>query len=79
MLYVCHVTKTMVGSHSCNVIVGKLTCCSLLHSVCDLKTSTDEHAMESNLEMLYKFELSHNTAETTKNICCVKGEDSLSQ
>ena len=25
--------------------------------------------------MLYKFELAHNAAEATKNICCVKGED----
>ena len=27
--------------------------------------------------MLYKFELSHEDIETTKNICCIKGEDTV--
>ena len=25
--------------------------------------------------MLYDFEVSHNTVEATKNICCIKDED----
>ena len=29
--------------------------------------------------MLYKFELGHNDAEATKNICFVKGEDTVDQ
>ena len=64
------------------MVVGVLACCALLHTVCDLKT-THECATLSNfgtyafqvLElMLYQFILCHNGVETSKNICCVKGE-----
>ena len=49
----------MVGR---NVVVGALTHCALLHSMCEL--------------MLYKFKLSQNDVDKKpKNICCVKGED----
>ena len=27
--------------------------------------------------MLYKFQMGHNTAEATKNICCTKDEDAV--
>ena len=29
--------------------------------------------------MVYEFELGHNAAETTKDICCTKGEGTLDQ
>ena len=58
------------------MVVGVLTCCALLYFVCDLK------AVQLNVQlsliqefMLYEFKLGHNAAEATKNICCMKGED----
>ena len=57
------------------VIVGALRCCALLHSVYDLE------ATQMNLQrcltreiMLCEFELSHNTAEATKDIHYAKSE-----
>ena len=57
------------------VVVGALTCCALLHSICDLKATQMNvpHSLIQKL-MLYKFKLGQNTAETTKNICCAKCE-----
>ena len=45
----------------------------MLYSVYDLKSA------QMNVQcfqefMLYKFELGYNAMETTKNICCTKGE-----
>ncbi len=57
----------MVGSI---VVVGALTCCALLHSMCDLKVT--QMNMQHNLIqelMLYEFELDYITVEATKNIC----------
>ena len=55
------------------MVVGVLTCCALLHSVCDLKAIQMNQQYRLNQE-LYKFNMSHNATEMTKNICCVKGE-----
>ena len=64
---------TVVGSI---VVVGVLTHCALLHSMCDLKFTqmNMQHSLIWEL-MLYKYKLSHNTMEATKNICCAKGEE----
>ena len=69
--------KTWEGSRSI-VLVGALTHCVLLHSMCDLK------AAQINVQrcliwelMPYEFELVHNTVEATKNICCAKGEGAV--
>ena len=57
------------------IVVGVLTYCTLLHFESDLKDA------QINLQqsliwklILYEFELGHNTVESTKNICCMKGE-----
>ena len=60
------------------MVVGALTYCALLHSVFDLKAT--EINMQPSLIwelMLYKFKLSHNTAEATKNICYAKDEGTV--
>ena len=60
------------------VIVGALTCCALLHSLCDLKD------MQMNVQysiiweiMLYEFKLCHKAAEATKNISYAKGQGAI--
>ena len=65
----------MVGSI---VVVGVLTCCALLNSVCNLKGA--QINIQCNLIqelMLYKFKLVHNATEATKNICCAKGKGAV--
>ena len=63
---------TMVSSR---VVVGALRYCVLLHSVCDLKAILMNVLCSLIWElMLYKFKLSNNTVEVTKNFCWVKGE-----
>ena len=65
-------TNTLVGSI---VIVGTLTCCTLLNSVCGLKVA--KMNLQSSLVwklVLDKFELNYKPAKTTKDICFVKGE-----
>ena len=58
------------------VVVGELT----YYALCNLKT------MQINIQcsliwelMIYKFKLGHNAVEATRNICCVKGEDTVDQ
>ena len=60
------------------LLVGVLTCCALLHSVCNLKAvqRNVQHSLIKEL-MLYKFKLGDDAAKTTKNICCVKGEGAV--
>ena len=50
------------------LVVGILTHCALLHSVCDLK-ATQMNVQHSILWefMFYKFKLAHNAMEATKN------------
>ena len=61
-------------------VIGSNWCADMfcITSICDLK------AVQVNIQcsliwelMLYKFELNHNTAEATKNICCTTGEDAV--
>ena len=62
------------------VVVNELTYCALLDSTDDLKTA--QMNIQYNLIqelMLYKSELRHHTTESTKNICCVKGEGTVDQ
>ena len=60
------------------VVVGALTCCALLHLVCDLKAAqmNMQYSLIQEL-MLYKFKLGHNAMEATKNICCMQDESSV--
>ena len=46
--------------------------------MCDLKAAqmNKQHSLIRELTV-YKFKLSHNTAETSKTICCAKGEDAV--
>ena len=55
------------------MVVGALTHCALLHSICDLK-ATQMNMQFSLIEelMFYEFKLGHNVMEVTKNICCAK-------
>ena len=57
------------------VVIDALTRCALLHSVYDLKAEqiNGQRCLIGEL-MLSKFELSHNTEEATKNICCAKSK-----
>ena len=60
------------------VVVGALTHCALLHSVCDLKAA--QMNMQSSLIqelLLYKFKLSYNTVKAIKNNCYTKGESTF--
>ena len=60
------------------VVVGVLTWCILLYSVCDLKATPMNMQQKLNREfILYKFKLSHNPTEATKNICSEKSEDTV--
>ena len=65
----------MVGSI---VVVGTLTCCALLHSLCDLKEAqmNIQHSLIQEL-MLYVFKLGDNVIEATKNICHTKEEGAV--
>ena len=57
------------------VVVGALARCALLRFTCDLKAAHMNVQMSLIRELLlYEFELDHNEAKGTKNICCVKGE-----
>ena len=60
------------------MVVGVLTCCTLLHSVYDLKAiqMNVQHSLIQKI-ILYKFELGHNTADVTKKNCCSNGEGSV--
>ena len=64
---------TVVGSI---VVVGVFTCCTLLHSLCALE-ATQMNIQHCLIWEFYEFELGHNIAEATKNICCVKSEDAV--
>ena len=57
------------------LVVGVLTHCPLLYFLCDLKPSqmNVQHNLIQQI-MPYDFEMSHNAAEATKNICCTKDE-----
>ena len=63
---------TVVGSI---VVVGALTCCALLHSMCDLKVTqmNMQHSIICDL-MLCDFKLGCYMTEATKNVFCVKGK-----
>ena len=67
----------MVGTR-CGYYYCTLTRYTLIHSVCDLIVS-QMNVRRSLIRklMLYEFKLSHNAVETTKNICCVKGEGTV--
>ena len=80
--YVYHITKAVQAMKnvpaivSNNIVVDALTLCALLHCVYDMK------AEQINMQciliqefLLYESGMGHKTAEATKNICCVKGED----
>ena len=61
-------------------IVFALTFCSLFPIVCDLKAT--EMSVQLSLIrkfLLYEFERGHIDAEAIKNICSVKGEDTINQ
>ena len=65
----------MVGSI---VLVGVLTCCTLLHSMCGLKAAQMNVQCSLFQELiLYGFKLGHKAAEAIKNICYAKGEGML--
>ena len=62
--------QVMGGVVSSIVLVGVLTCCALLHFMCDLKTA--QMNMQCSLIqelMLNVFEEEHNTTEESKTIC----------
>ena len=58
---------TLVGSI---VVVGGLTCCALLHLVCNLK------ATQMNIQklILFDFELIHSAMKSTKNKIPISNE-----
>ena len=60
------------------MVVGALTCCTLFHSECDLKTA--QMNVQRGLireRILYKFKRGHNAAEATKKICCAKSKGAV--
>ena len=60
------------------MVVGALTRCALLHSVCDLKAIQMNVQRSQNRELiLYDFDLDDNATEATKNIGCTKGEGTI--
>ena len=66
----------MIGSV---VVVGALTPI-LLHFARNLKkVQVNEQRSQIWELLLYEFELGHNAAEVTKNICCAKGEGRVDQ
>ena len=59
-------------------IVGALTCCVLLHSLCDLKPGQRNVQQGLIWDLLrYEFEQGHNPTEETKNICRAKREGAV--
>ena len=71
-----HVTEAVHAVVGSIVVVSALTRRALLHSMCDLKAAQmNVQGTRTRNLMLYKFEMSYNAAEATKNICCVEGED----
>ena len=57
------------------LLVGALTHCALLHSVCDFKAAQMNVQRSLHWElMLYESELSHNAVEVIKNNCCAKSD-----
>ena len=53
---------------------------ALLHSMCDLKIAQMNLKYSLIQELLpYEFKLGHNAAETTKNIYCVKGNQTVEE
>ena len=62
-------TEAVLVVFGCVVVVGMLTRGALIHSVFVLKAvwMRVEHSLIQ--ELLYEFELDHNTTEATKNIC----------
>ena len=66
---------TVVGSI---MLVGVLTCCALLHLMCDLKpTKMNVQCSLIQELMLHEFKLDHKAVKTTKNIFNMKGEGSV--
>ena len=57
------------------VVVDVLTCCALLHFVCDLKAIDMNRGSNLIQELvLYEFEQDHCMTKASKNVCCVKSE-----
>ena len=59
-------------------IVGTLTHCALIYSMCNFKASQ----MNLQCSLIWKLifnelEVDHNAVEATKNICCAKDEDAV--
>ena len=62
------------------VVVGALTCCALLHSVCDLKVEQMNLRRSLNRELtLYESEVGQNAVEVTKSIYSTKVEGAFDQ
>ena len=60
------------------VVVGVLTHCAILNSVCDLKTA--QMNMQRGIIrklMAYEFKLSHSVMEATRNISYAKSESAI--
>ena len=60
------------------MVVGVLTYCELLHSVCDLKAA--QMIVQRSLIwelMLHELELGHNAVKAIKNICCATGKGAV--
>ena len=64
--FVYHVTKAVQAMEGSIMVVGVLTYCALLNSLCDLKAA--------QINMLYEFELGHDTVEVIRNASSVKGQ-----
>ena len=66
----------MVGNIA---VVGVLRHCALYRCVCDYLKADHMNVQHSLIQelMVYEFEMDHNTAEATKNICCAKGEGAI--
>ena len=59
---------------------GALARCALLHSVWDLKAAkANVQWSQIRALMLYELKMGHDTAEATKDICGVKGEDAVTR
>ena len=76
--HVYHGTKAVPTVENNIVVSGVLICYALFHSMCNLRAT--QMNVQYNLIwelMLYKFEMSHNSVEATKNIYCMKGEGTV--
>ena len=60
------------------VVVSALTRCALFHSACDLKAAQISIQCRLIREFML-FELGHNTAVTSKYICCAKEKSAINQ